>query len=292
MQTLSLPAPAKLNLFLHITGRRADGYHNLQTLYQLLDYGDQLDFSLRDDGEIHLTCCRDDLAGDNNLVVKAAKALQAVSHPDSQGGTHRKGANIHLYKTLPLGGGVGGGSSNAATTLVGLNHLWQIGLPTSALAAIGARLGADVPVFVGAQTAWAEGIGEQLQAIEIPQKWYLVLIPDCAVSTAAIFSHKELTRDTSAITVAAFLEQGGHNDCQSLVQKLYPAVDRAIKWLSQYGPAQLTGTGACVFAPFDTAAAAQAVLAGKPEDLQGFVAKGVNRSPIHKLLDAQFTTGV
>ncbi len=292
MQTLSLPAPAKLNLFLHITGRRADGYHNLQTLYQLLDYGDQLDFSLRDDGEIHLTCCRDDLAGDNNLVVKAANALQAVSHPDSQGGTHRKGANIHLHKTLPLGGGVGGGSSNAATTLVGLNHLWQIGLPTSALAAIGARLGADVPVFVGAQTAWAEGIGEQLQAIEIPQKWYLVLIPDCAVSTAAIFSHKELTRDTSAITVAAFLEQGGHNDCQSLVQKLYPAVDRAIKWLSQYGPAQLTGTGACVFAPFDTAAAAQAVLAGKPEDLQGFVAKGVNRSPIHKLLDAQFTTGV
>ncbi|MEJ2444349.1 MAG: 4-(cytidine 5'-diphospho)-2-C-methyl-D-erythritol kinase [Exilibacterium sp.] len=292
MQTLSLPAPAKLNLFLHITGRRADGYHNLQTLYQLLDYGDQLDFSLRDDGEIHLTCGRDDLAGDNNLVVKAANALQAVSHPDSQGGTHRKGANIHLHKTLPLGGGVGGGSSNAATTLVGLNHLWQIGLPTSALAAIGARLGADVPVFVGAQTAWAEGIGEQLQAIEIPQKWYLVLIPDCAVSTAAIFSHKELTRDTSAITVAAFLEQGGHNDCQSLVQKLYPAVDRAIKWLSQYGPAQLTGTGACVFAPFDTAAAAQAVLAGKPEDLQGFVAKGVNRSPIHKLLDAQFTTGV
>ena len=277
MPDLTLPAPAKLNLFLHITGRRPDGYHNLQTLFQLLDYGDQVDFTRRRDGEIRLQPPIPGLAAADNLIVKAARALQAAS------GT-RLGADIYLHKYLPMGGGIGGGSSDAATTLVALNHLWDCGWSRAALAALGARLGADVPVFIEARTAWAEGVGEQLQAIDMPEKWFLVLAPRCAVSTASIFCHKELTRDTAAITVAAFLEQGGRNDCQELVKRLHPPVDEALNWLTQHGPAQMTGTGACVFAAFASAAQANAVLAQRPAHIPGFVAKGINRSPIYDLL--------
>ena len=280
MRYLSIMAPAKLNLFLHILGRRADGYHNLQTLFQLLDYGDQLDMHLRDDGEIHLQPAMAGLPARDNLVVKAARALQSAAGC-------RLGADIHLHKRLPMGGGIGGGSSDAASALVGLNHLWRCGLGGPDLAGLGARLGADIPVFIGARTAWAEGTGDQLQAIDMPEKWFLVMAPKCSVSTASVFCHKELTRDTPAITVAAFLEQGGRNDCQNLVRRLYPAVDEALNWLIQHGPAQMTGTGACVFAAFESAAQANAVLAQRPAHIPGFVARGINRSPLLDLLPTQ-----
>jgi len=276
--TLTLPAPAKLNLFLHITGRREDGYHTLQTLFQLLDFGDELSFSLRTDDEIRLAPEIEGVPHEDNLIVRAARLLQGHSE-------NPKGVNIHLNKRLPMGGGIGGGSSNAATTLLALNQLWQTQLSLDELAELGRQLGADVPVFVKGNTAWAEGVGEQLQALELPEKWYLVLTPNCHVSTAEVFSHKDLTRGTSSITVAAFLEQGGVNDCQPLVQNLYNEVDLALSWLSQFGDAKMTGTGACVFAPFDNKASAEAILAKTPDTLNGFVARGINHSKVHKLLN-------
>jgi 4-diphosphocytidyl-2-C-methyl-D-erythritol kinase len=273
-----LPAPAKLNLFLHITGRRTDGYHNLQTLFQLLDRGDQLSFELRDDSQLTLAPEMDTVPFEDNLIIRAARLLQQRSNIAC-------GADIQLQKKLPMGGGIGGGSSNAATTLLALNRLWQLDLSLDQLAELGRQLGADVPVFVRGQTAWAEGVGEKLQPIDMPEKWYLVVTPDCHVSTAEIFSHKDLTRDSSNITVAAFLEQGATNDCQELVQKLYPPVDKALQWLGQHASAKMTGTGASVFAPFDSEAAASAVLEQAPAEFSGFVAKGVNQSPAHKLLN-------
>jgi 4-diphosphocytidyl-2-C-methyl-D-erythritol kinase len=276
--SITLLSPAKLNLFLHITGRRADGYHNLQTLFQLLNYGDTLTFERRDDQEITLTPSMPDVPFYDNLIVRAARLLQSYCSTDV-------GVDIQLEKRLPMGGGIGGGSSNAATTLVALNYLWECDLTMLELHALGLKLGADVPVFIGAQTAWAEGVGERLQAIELPQKWFVVLHPDCHVSTAEIFSHKDLTRDTPNITVAAFLEQGGRNDCQALVRRLYPPVDEALNWLSQHtGNARMTGTGACVFAAFDSAEDAQHVLAQAPKNLPGFIAQGINRSPLYNLL--------
>jgi len=276
--TLTLPAPAKLNLFLHITGRREDGYHTLQTLFQLLDFGDELSFSLRTDDEIRLAPEIEGVPHEDNLIVRAARLLQGHSE-------NPKGVNIHLNKRLPMGGGIGGGSSNAATTLLALNQLWQTQLSLDELAELGRQLGADVPVFVKGNTAWAEGVGEQLQALELPEKWYLVLTPNCHVSTAEVFSHKDLTRGTSSITVAAFLEQGGVNDCQPLVQSLYNEVDLALSWLSQFGDAKMTGTGACVFAPFDNEASAKAILAKTPDTLNGFIARGINHSKVHELLN-------
>ncbi|NIB40142.1 4-(cytidine 5'-diphospho)-2-C-methyl-D-erythritol kinase [Pseudomaricurvus alkylphenolicus] len=278
MTRITLPAPAKLNLFLHITGRRTDGYHNLQTLFQLLDRGDQLSFELRDDNRLTLAPEMDTVPFEDNLIIRAARLLQQRSNIAC-------GADIQLQKKLPMGGGIGGGSSNAATTLLALNRLWQLDLSLDQLAELGRQLGADVPVFVRGQTAWAEGVGEKLQPIDMPEKWYLVVTPDCHVSTAEIFSHKDLTRDSSNITVAAFLEQGATNDCQELVQTLYPPVDKALQWLGQHASAKMTGTGASVFAPFDSEAAASAVLEQAPAEFSGFVAKGVNQSPAHKLLN-------
>lgn len=276
-QTLELLSPAKLNLFLHITGRRADGYHNLQTLFQLLDYGDTLRFTPRDDGQVTLTPEIPGVAFEDNLIIKAVRSLQ------KQTGT-TLGVDIQLEKRLPMGGGIGGGSSNAATTLVALNYLWQCELNNSQLQQLGLQLGADVPVFVNAQTAWAEGVGEALQPIEMPKNWFLVVQPDCHVSTQQIFSHKDLTRDSPAIKVAAFLEQGGQNACQALVRRLYPQVDEALNWFAEHGQhAQLTGTGACVFAQFATAEEAKKVLQSLPKHLPGFVAQGVNQSPLFAL---------
>lgn len=278
MTSLTLLSPAKLNLFLHITGRRPDGYHNLQTLFQLLDYGDTLSFNTRIDGEITLAPDLPGVAFEQNLIIKAVRALDAYKAVGA-------GVDIQLEKRLPMGGGIGGGSSNAATTLVALNHLWGCGLNKSQLQNIGLQLGADVPVFINAQTAWAEGVGEALQPIEMQPKWFLVIQPDCHVSTAEIFSHKDLTRDTSAIKVAAFLEQGGQNDCEALVRKLYPQVDNALIWLQKFDRnARMTGTGACVFASFESAEIAHSVQAQLPKHLPGFVAQGVNRSPLYKLL--------
>ncbi len=273
----SLPSPAKLNLMLHITGRRHDGYHLLQTAFQLIDYGDTLHFSLREDSEITLSPAIPGVKTADNLIIRAAQLLQQTTHSDL-------GADIQLEKVLPLGGGIGGGSSNAATTLLALNQLWNLQLPIEQLAILGLQLGADVPVFVRGRSAWAEGVGEQLQAIEIPETWYFVARPECEVATAEIFSHKQLTRNTSPITIAAFFEQGGFNDCEAVVRALYPPVDSALKWLNHYAPARLTGTGACVFASLPDQQSAQQILQQLPKGLQGFIAKGVNISPTHQLL--------
>lgn len=278
MATLTLLSPAKLNLFLHITGRRADGYHNLQTLFQLLDYGDTLSFTPNSQGRISLQPEIPGVAFEQNLIIKAVRALEPFK-------SHSDGVDIQLEKRLPMGGGIGGGSSNAATTLVALNYLWGCNLGKAQLQQIGLMLGADVPVFINAQTAWAEGVGEALMPIKTPSKWFLVVQPDCHVSTAEIFSHKDLTRDTSAIKVAAFLERGGKNDCEALVKTLYPAVNKAVTWLQKFDRnAKMTGTGACVFASFDSAEEAQQVQALLPKHLPGFVAQGVDKSPLYKYL--------
>ncbi len=274
---LSLPCPAKLNLFLHITGQRPDGYHNLQTVFQLLDYGDTLHLRVSDNDEITLATHFPGVPQEDNLIYKAARLLQ--KHTNTT-----QGAALHIDKRLPMGGGIGGGSSNAATTLLGLNQLWGTQQTIDELAELGRQLGADVPVFVRGHSAWAEGVGEALKPLQLPEKNYLVLAPRCHVSTAQIFSHKELTRDTPAITVAAFLDRGGKNDCQPLVETLFPQVRDAVEWLGQHGPTQLTGTGACVFASFPSKDAADAVFASKPEHFDGFVAKGVNLSPLHQRL--------
>lgn len=276
---LSLLAPAKINLFLHIIGRRADGYHQLQTLFQLLDYGDRLDFQRRNDATISLSPAHPAIAEEDNLVYRAAQALQQQAH--RQNPEHHYGADIHLTKRLPLGGGLGGGSSDAATTLIGLNQLWQLNSSHEQLAAIGLELGADVPIFIHGRTAWAEGIGEILTPVDIPECWYLVLAPNAEVSTPRIFSHQQLTRDARAITIRAFLEQGGRNVCQPIAEKLYPEVKTARKWLEQYANVRMTGTGACIFASFGNEAQARKVLVDVPQRWQAFVARGVNHSPAY-----------
>lgn len=259
---------------MHITGRRPDGYHELQTVFQLLDYGDRLQFTPRQDNQLQLTPALAGVPDEQNLIIRAARLLQPHAPENA-------GADIRLEKRLPMGGGLGGGSSNAATTLVALNYLWQCGFSQSELMQLGLGLGADVPVFIGARSAWAEGIGEQLQAIELPEKWFVVLHPACHISTAEIFSNKNLTRDSPRIKVAAFLEHGGKNDCQALVRKLYPPVDKALKWLEQItGNARMTGTGACVFSTLSSQEEASQVLTKAPKDLPGFIAKGINHSPL------------
>jgi len=274
---LSLPAPAKLNLFLHITGRRPDGYHNLQTLFQLLDYGDRLDFEVNASGAIEVAPALTDVPPEDNLIYQAATLLQQTT-----GCT--LGASIHLHKRLPMGGGLGGGSSDAATTLLALNSLWRLQLSRKQLMAIGQQLGADVPVFIFGHSAWAEGVGEQLSAVAIPAEWYLVLAPDAQISTAKIFNHQGLTRNTHPIKIRAFLERGGRNDCQAVVEALYPQVKKARLWLAQFAEARLTGTGACLFARFASEADARSVLEQMPAPWQGFVAKGINESPLLKQL--------
>lgn len=277
MKTLTLPSPAKLNLFLHITGRRPDGYHELQTLFQLLDYGDELSYTLRDDNNINLHPAIEGVNYDDNLIVRSAKLLRQET------GSHQ-GVDITLKKVLPMGGGLGGGSSNAATTLLALNKLWSLELSIDKLAELSQGLGADVPVFVRGRSAWAEGIGEQLQALNIPEHWYLVIKPACEVATAEIFSNKQLTRNTSAITIAAVFEEGHRNDCEPVAKALYPEIDQALKWLGKYSQAQLTGTGACIFARFADKASAQQVFDELPAELTGFIARGVNQSPCHRAL--------
>jgi 4-diphosphocytidyl-2-C-methyl-D-erythritol kinase len=273
--TLTVLSPAKLNLFLHITGRREDGYHELQTLFQLLDWGDWLAFTPNRSGRITLDAPGLDIPLADNLVYRAAGLLQK--------GT--LGAHIAIDKRIPAGGGLGGGSSNAATTLLALNHLWQRGLDQAALQAMGATLGADVPVFVAGHSAWAEGIGERLTPVELPERWYLVIIPGCHVSTGQIFSHLELTRDTSPIKMAAFFEGYSRNDCQDLVRRLHPEVDDVLSWLAVFAEPRLTGTGACVFAGFEQEAEARAVLDQLPDQWTAVVARGLNRSPVLAALD-------
>jgi 4-diphosphocytidyl-2-C-methyl-D-erythritol kinase len=274
------PAPAKLNLFLHITGRRDDGYHLLQTAFQFIDIVDRLDFRLRDDGYVVRLPVLGEGAGDmaavsehDDLTLRAALALQAYS-----GTSH--GADIALTKTIPMGGGLGGGSSDAATTLVALNQLWGLALDVDTLCGLALELGADVPVFVRGHAAWAEGVGEQLLAMDPPEPWYLIIYPSCHVPTAEVFAAPELTRNTPPITMHDFLRWGGRNDCLAVVRQRYPAVGAALDWLAEYGVASLTGTGACVFAPFQTRTAALSVLAEVPADWQASVGKGLNSSPL------------
>ena len=267
------PAPAKLNLTLEITGRRPDGYHELQTVFRLLDYADLLHFHRRDDGRIERLRGAAAVAADDDLVTKAAQALKPLAPMHC-------GVDIAVDKRLPLGGGIGGGSSNAATTLHALNILWQLNLPDDELAAIGLQLGADVPVFVHGHNAWAKGVGEQLQALELPEAWYLLAKPACQVSTAAVFGHPELTRNSPVRTIRAFLEQGGRNDCTAVVEKLHPEVHQALEIMGEVAQPRLTGTGACVFAEFASlaeAVAAQAVIGNR---LTVLVARGVQRSAL------------
>lgn len=279
--TLSLPAPAKLNLMLHITGQREDGYHNLQTLFQFLDHSDELYFEQLPTADIEVINELNDIAKEDNLIYRAASLLQ--QHSNCQ-----QGARIELKKLLPMGAGLGGGSSDAATTLIALNLLWNLDYDLPELAKLGLQLGADVPVFVMGHAAWAEGVGEQLTPVAPEEPWYLVLTPNCHVSTAEIFSHKELTRNTSAITIATALEGGGRNDCEAVVSALYPQVKQALFWLNQFAAAKMTGTGASIFASFDTQDQAQQVLAQLPDTLQGFIARGQNTSPLHRT--AKLTT--
>ncbi|WP_426152208.1 4-(cytidine 5'-diphospho)-2-C-methyl-D-erythritol kinase [Pseudomonas sp. DC3000-4b1] len=274
---LTLPAPAKLNLMLHILGRRADGYHELQTLFQFLDHGDELDFALRDDGVIHLHGALDGVPHDSNLVVKAARRLQA------EAGTPL-GADIRLRKVLPMGGGIGGGSSDAATTLLGLDRLWQLNWTEDRLAALGLTLGADVPVFVRGRAAFAEGVGEKLTPVEPEEPWYVVLVPQVSVSTAEIFSDPLLTRDSPAIKVRSVLRGNSRNDCQPIVEQRYPDVRNALSLLSKFTSAKLTGTGSCVFGAFPSKAEADKVLALLTGTITGFVAKGSNVSMLHRKL--------
>ena len=273
--TLTLLSPAKLNLFLHITGRRADGYHQLQTLFQLLDWGDWLGFTPDHSGEISLVAPGLDIPLQDNLIYRAATLLQRHCKRDFV-----PGVQITVAKHIPTGGGLGGGSSNAATTLLALNHLWQLGLPGEELQALGATLGADVPVFVGGRTAWAEGIGEVLTPVDLPERWYAIITPPCHVSTGQIFSHLQLTRNTAPIKMATFFEGYSRNDCQELVRRLYPDIDAVLDWLDGFAPARLTGTGASVFASFGTEAEAAAVLQQLPRQWQGVAARGLNRSPV------------
>lgn len=275
--SLTLPCPAKLNLFLRITGRRADGYHNLQTVFQLLDVGDTLVLSPRQDEQLRLSAELPGVTRTDNLIIRAAELLRQKTGC-------RMGADLELTKRLPMGGGIGGGSSDAATALLGLNTLWQLHLPLCELAELGATLGADVPVFVLGHSAWAEGVGEQLTPIDIPERYYVVLRPPCEISTQKIFSHEQLTRNDPPIKIAAFLEGHLENSCEKLVRKLYPDVDKALIWLNQFAPARLTGTGSCVFASFADESQAERVFAQRPEQYQGFVARGVNHSPLHRAL--------
>ncbi|SFR56286.1 4-diphosphocytidyl-2-C-methyl-D-erythritol kinase [Marinobacter gudaonensis] len=282
MPDLILPSPAKLNLFLHIVGRRPDGYHELQTLFQFLDYGDELGFTLTPERPgVRLA---EPLAGvpdTDNLVIRAAHALMGqVSAPLT-------GVTIHVRKRLPMGGGLGGGSSNAATTLLGLNHLWQLGLNLDELADLGLSLGADVPVFVRGHAAFGEGVGEKLTEAHPPEDWFVILKPACNINTGKIFSEQGLTRNTPRIKIAPAFEGDAsryRNDCEDVVRKLYPEVNQSLDWLSQFGPARLTGTGACIFGRFPTESAARIIWESKPSGVTGFVAKGVNISPLHKKL--------
>ncbi|NLY13241.1 MAG: 4-(cytidine 5'-diphospho)-2-C-methyl-D-erythritol kinase [Gammaproteobacteria bacterium] len=274
---LSLPAPAKLNLMLHIVGRRADGYHLLETLFQFLDYADTLHFSPRSDGEIVLHSTIAGVPHDDNLIVRAARLLQERSQS-------KLGADIWLDKKLPVGGGIGGGSSNAATTLVGLNHLWRTAFDLEQLAQLGLTLGADVPVFVMGRAAFAQGIGEQLQPVELPEPWYLVGVPAVSISTAKIFSDKALTRNTPITNIRTVLKQGGHNDCQAVVERCYPEVRNALILLNKFVDARLTGTGSCIFGGFPNQQQAVKVATQISESLPSFVAQGANISMLHRAL--------
>lgn len=278
LNEISYPAPAKLNLFLHVVGRRADGYHLLQSVFRFLDHGDELHFKLRQDGLITRATELAGVPAEKDLVVRAARLLQqATACP--------LGVEISVKKNLPLGGGLGGGSSDAATVLLALNCLWNLHLPRTELQRLGLQLGADVPVFIFGESAFAEGVGELLQPIALPSAWYAVLVPAVAVATAEIFNAPELTRDTTSIKMCDLSIAQLRNDLQAVVCSRYPEVAECLDWLEQFGQARMTGSGACVFVEFATQHEASQVLASKPAKWQGFVAQGLDRHPLRDYAD-------
>jgi 4-diphosphocytidyl-2-C-methyl-D-erythritol kinase len=273
----SWPAPAKLNLFLHVTARRADGYHELQTLFQLIDLCDTITITVTEDGRIERPLGPANLAPEDDLTVRAARVLKQAS------GTGL-GATLGVHKRIPQGGGLGGGSSDAATALLALNELWDCRLPIEELSRLGVSLGADVPVFVEGSSAWAEGLGERLSPVSVPTRWYVVIYPGVGVSTREVFQSAELTRNSPLITIRAFFESGGRNDCESVVRARSSEVAEALDWLARLRPAQLTGTGSCVFAACTRAVDAQAIAAQVPERWTSYVARGLDVSPVHEQL--------
>jgi 4-diphosphocytidyl-2-C-methyl-D-erythritol kinase len=275
---LTLPAPAKLNLFLHVTGRRDDGYHELQTVFQFITLHDVITLTKRSDQQIKRLTDWPGLPQEDDLMVKAAHALVAYSGISA-------GVDITIEKNIPMGGGLGGGSSDAATVLVGLNHLWELNLTKTELAAIGLKLGADVPIFIYGHAAWAEGTGEILTSIDPPEDHYLLIVPPAQISTAEIFSHPALTRDSSPIKIPDFLEGAGHNDLEAVVRQEYPVVDKAMNWLQQFANVRMTGTGAGIFISTESPQAAQEIAQQAPADWQCFVTKGLNTSPLYDLYD-------
>jgi 4-diphosphocytidyl-2-C-methyl-D-erythritol kinase len=272
-----VPAPAKINLFLHIVGRRPDGYHLLQTAFRMLDWGDEIILRRRDDGIIVRTTDVPGVAAEADLVVRAARALQAATGSPF-------GAEIGVEKRIPMGGGLGGGSSDAASVLVALNRLWACGLSRERLQEIGLTLGADVPFFIFGQTAFAEGVGEALQPLSVPPAWYLMVAPNVSVPTAEVFSAEELTRDSEILIMRAFAMHTTRNDMQATVCKKFPEVAEALVWLSQYGAARMSGSGACIFAPFDSKEKAEQVAAAAPQGWKVWVAEGLDRHPLQDWL--------
>lgn len=272
-------SPAKLNLFLHIVGRRPDGYHELETLFQFIDHSDTLAIRVTDSSDINLLTPIEGVAQQDNLIFKAAKILQDKTHC-------RLGAEIKVTKILPMGGGLGGGSSNAATVLMALNILWDCQLTQTELAELGVTLGADVPIFIHGYSAFAQGIGEKLTPKNPKEYWYLVSKPDCSISTAKIFSDKDLPRNTPKITTSEVDSENCHNDCQTLVIKRYPKVANLLSWLLEYAPSRMTGTGACIFSHFNSKAEALLIQSKLPLEVESFVAKGVNNSPLLAELEA------
>lgn len=285
------PAPAKLNLFLHVNGRRPDGYHLLQTVFQMVDHGDSLDFTLRDDAQIVRVT---ELAGvpqERDLIIRAARLLQ--TEVQRRTGRLPRGVDIAIRKVLPMGGGLGGGSSDAATTLMALNHLWQAGLNRAELMVMGLPLGADIPFFIFGQTAFAEGVGEALQPVQTADCWYVVIEPGVEVPTAAIFSSEHLTRDTAPVIISDFssylenrigLREFGKNDLQQVATQLFPPVAEAVAWLAAYGDARMTGSGACVFCALASEAEAESVLKQVPAKWQAWKAKALHHHPLNAML--------
>jgi 4-diphosphocytidyl-2-C-methyl-D-erythritol kinase len=277
------PAPAKLNLFLHIVGRRPDGYHELQTCFQFVDLCDDIRIEPTSDGVIRRLRGAEGVSEEQDLTLRAARALK-----EATGCT--LGATVDVVKRIPMGGGLGGGSSDAATCLVALNRLWELGLPAQELARIGLKLGADVPVFVHGRAAFAEGVGERFTAFlpeEAPPECnYLILKPNVFVSTALVFQDPELTRNSPPITINGFLASGGRNDCLGVVRRRYPDVARALEWLSQFGEARLTGTGACVFLALESIGRGREIVRELPAGFEAFLVRGLNRSPLLERLAA------
>lgn len=276
-ESLMLRAPAKLNLMLHITGRRDDGYHLLETVFQFIDLADRIEFSANDTGKILRLPGNSPVAAANDILLATASLLQARFEVD-------KGVSIDIDKRIPVGGGLGGGSSDAAACLLALNRLWGLGLSLDQLAGIGLELGADVPVFVRGRAAWATGIGEVLQDIELEESIYLVIDPKVAVSTAQIFAAQELTRNSDPLTIRAFLRGSGCNVCEPVVRKLHPQVGEVIDWLNQYAAARMSGTGACVFAAVDSLEQAEVVKSRVPQQWDAYITRAMNHNPVHQQL--------